>query len=203
MFFQHVTTIASIYVACYLIGAINFPLVLSGIVLRQNLRNTGSGNPGFTNLLRMGNKKIALIALTLDIGRAWLVMFLCSRIPLNVYWPFVAFPLLLGNLFPVFHRFKGGKGIAMSIGIVLAICPIAGGVGIIALVALIAIWKRVSVGSLGFLAAVTLTALLVAPLSIIIVCIALTTTGTLTHLGNLKRLVNGTEPAISFGQNAK
>ena len=198
---QSIITLCAIYIACYLIGAINFSLIFASRVLHRNLREEGSGNPGFTNLLRTGSRKIAVTVLLLDIGRAWLVMFVCARIPLDIHWPFVAFPLILGNIFPVFHKFRGGKGIAMSIGIILALSPWAAAAGTISLILVIAIWKHVSAGSLAFLVSATVTTFLIAPTAVSITCGILTAAGFLTHRENLRRLISGTESTIQFHKN--
>ncbi|MBN2527906.1 MAG: glycerol-3-phosphate acyltransferase [Deltaproteobacteria bacterium] len=191
-----IITIGAVYLACYLIGAINFSLIAAALFLKRNLRDAGSGNPGFTNLLRLGNKKVAISALLLDIARGWLVMRGCAILPMETFWPFMALSLILGNLFPVFHGFRGGKGIAMSIGIIFAICPWGGLAGAVTLVAMILIWKRVSAGSLCFLLSAAITAFLLAPSSVWQVCFVLCAVGIWTHRQNLQRLASGTEPRI-------
>ncbi len=166
--------------------------------MKQDLRENGSGNAGFTNLLRMGNKKIAFTVLFLDIARGWSVLWICMNISMNIYWPFMAVPLLFGNLFPVFHRFKGGKGIAVSIGIILAICPAGALTGLIGLLILVSLSRRVSVGSLSFLICATTTAFLVSSPQVGLVCTVLVLSGLWTHRDNIRRLMNGTEPPLSF-----
>ena len=190
--------IFGVYTFCYLFGAVNFSLIAASIFMKQNLREIGSGNAGFTNLLRLGNKKIAFTVLVLDIARGWLLLWICMKIPMNLYWPFMAVPLLFGNLFPVFHRFKGGKGIAVSIGIILAICPLGALTGIIGLLILISLTRRVSVGSLSFLICATTTAFLVSSPQVGQVCIILVLSGLWTHRDNIRRLMNRTEPPLSL-----
>jgi acyl phosphate:glycerol-3-phosphate acyltransferase len=190
--------IFTVYTVCYLLGAVNFSLIAARIFMKQDLRKIGSGNAGFTNLLRMGNTKVAFTVLFLDIARGWSVLWICMNISMNLYWPFMAVPLLFGNLFPVFHRFKGGKGIAASIGIILAICPAGALTGLIGLLILISLSRRVSAGSLSFLISATTTAFLVSSPQVGQVCTILVLSGLWTHRDNIRRLMNGTEPPLSF-----
>lgn len=183
-----------IYLGCYLIGSINFSLIAGKWLLHKDIRKTGSGNAGTTNLARSGNKKIAICVLGADIFRAYVVLFVCAQLPFSYLWPFVAIPLLLGNLFPIFHGFQGGKGIAMSIGIFFAIHPLAGVAGIVTMGFLIAIWKKVSVGSLGFLVSATILLYFITSMQVGILATIITAIGVLSHRENIRRLINGSEP---------
>ena len=117
--------------AAYLIGSVSFAVVVSKVMGLPDPHSYGSGNPGATNVLRTGNKKAAIFTLIGDALKGWLAVWLATR-----FGPaygvddnglaMVALAVFLGHLFPVFHRFAGGKGVATAAGILLAINPILG-----------------------------------------------------------------------------
>ncbi|MBN2344028.1 MAG: glycerol-3-phosphate acyltransferase [Deltaproteobacteria bacterium] len=198
-----IVVLSLIYIASYLIGSINFSILASAILLHRDIRQSGSKNAGFTNLLRSGNKPLAVGVLLLDLSRAYLVVWGCRYIPIDTLWPLVAVPLLLGNIWPVFHDFRGGKGIAMSIGIAFAVNPTAGAIALGAMILMISVWKKVSVGSLAFLicAASGFFAFesTIAGLLGVFMCVL----GGCAHRENINRLVHGTEPSIFHSPPSK
>ncbi|KWR87403.1 glycerol-3-phosphate 1-O-acyltransferase PlsY [Cupriavidus sp. IDO] len=117
--------------AAYLIGSISFAVVVSKLMGLPDPHTYGSGNPGATNVLRSGNKKAAILTLIGDGLKGWLAVWLAGRFgPAygmdDTGLAMVALAVFLGHLFPVFHRFAGGKGVATAAGILLAIDPILG-----------------------------------------------------------------------------
>ncbi|MBO4121374.1 glycerol-3-phosphate 1-O-acyltransferase PlsY [Cupriavidus gilardii] len=132
----------------YLIGSISFAVVVSKTMGLPDPHSYGSGNPGATNVLRTGNKKAALLTLLGDGLKGWLAVWLAQR-----FGPqygvdqtgiaLVAVAVFLGHLFPVFHRFAGGKGVATAAGILFAIHPWLG-LGTLATWLIIAFFFRYS-----------------------------------------------------------
>ena len=120
---MHLTTI----IASYLIGSISFAVVVSHCMSLPDPHSYGSGNPGATNVLRTGNKWAALLTLLGDALKGFVALMLARWIVQAQVddWvlPWVAVAAFLGHLFPVFHGFKGGKGVATALGVVLAISP--------------------------------------------------------------------------------
>jgi acyl phosphate:glycerol-3-phosphate acyltransferase len=115
-------------VLAYLIGSISFAVVVSRFYGLADPRTYGSGNPGATNVLRSGNKAAAVLTLVGDALKGWVAVFLVQKFgPLyglvEGTVALVALAVFLGHLFPVFFRFKGGKGVATALGILLAIDP--------------------------------------------------------------------------------
>jgi|SRR5690625_60389 len=120
-----------VVIISYLIGAISFAVIVSRAMRLTDPRKFGSGNPGATNVLRTGNKLAASLTLLGDIVKGWLGVYLAQ-------WASTAFALpkyavaasavtvFLGHLYPVFLRFKGGKGVATALGVLLAIHPALG-----------------------------------------------------------------------------
>ena len=112
--------------AAYLIGSISFAVVASKVYGLPDPHTYGSGNPGATNVLRTGNKAAAVVTLIGDGAKGWLAVWLAIRYgPAagTAAWtvPAVALAAFLGHLFPVFHRFAGGKGVATAGGIITAL----------------------------------------------------------------------------------
>ncbi|WP_349605580.1 MULTISPECIES: glycerol-3-phosphate 1-O-acyltransferase PlsY [Cupriavidus] len=134
--------------AAYLIGSISFAVVVSKLMGLPDPHSYGSGNPGATNVLRTGNKKAAIFTLIGDALKGWLAVWLAARFGpaygLNeTGLAMVALAVFLGHLFPVYHRFAGGKGVATAAGILLAINPILG-LGTLATWLIIAFFFRYS-----------------------------------------------------------
>lgn len=119
-------------VAAYLLGSISFALVTSKLFGLDDPRTYGSGNPGATNVLRSGNKLAASLTLLGDAAKGWVAVFLASwqadKVGIGI-WSVagVAIAAFIGHLFPVFAHFKGGKGVATGLGVLLGISPMLGG----------------------------------------------------------------------------
>ncbi|MDR3015280.1 MAG: glycerol-3-phosphate 1-O-acyltransferase PlsY [Delftia acidovorans] len=113
-------------VAAYLIGSLSFAVIVSRAMGLNDPRTYGSGNPGATNVLRSGSKAAAAVTLLLDAAKGWLpvalVQWFGSRFGLgDGTLAMVALAAFLGHLYPVFFRFKGGKGVATALGVLLGI----------------------------------------------------------------------------------
>ena len=111
--------------AAYLIGSVSFAVVVSKVMRLPDPHSYGSGNPGATNVLRTGNKLAAVLTLIGDAAKGY-VAVITTKLLIGVEidsWvlPAVAAAAFVGHLFPVFHGFKGGKGVATALGILLAI----------------------------------------------------------------------------------
>lgn len=117
----------------YLLGSIPFGLILTKLASGKDIRETGSGNIGATNVLRSGNKGLAAVTLILDGAKAWLAVFVAlyftdlrvDRIVGEAYPSYAAlaagFGTLLGHMYPVWLKFKGGKGVACYFGMLLGL----------------------------------------------------------------------------------
>src|SRR5713101_842682 len=119
---------AAFVLIAYLIGSLSFAVIVSRAFALPDPRSYGSGNPGATNVLRTGKKFAALLTLIGDGGKGWLAVFLASRYAAEYGVDAMgvaacAVAVFLGHIFPVFFRFKGGKGVSTAGGILLAINP--------------------------------------------------------------------------------
>ncbi len=113
--------------AAYLLGSIPFAMISSKVFGLADPRSYGSGNPGATNVLRSGNKKAALFTLIGDALKGTLAVIVAQQIGLSdTVVALVALAVFLGHLYPVFLKFKGGKGVATAAGVLLALDPILG-----------------------------------------------------------------------------
>lgn len=118
-------------VAAYLIGSISFAVVVSAAMGLADPRSYGSKNPGATNVLRSGNKAAAILTLFGDAFKGWLAVWLVARFGPrfglgDTAVALAAIAVFLGHLYPVFFKFKGGKGVATAAGVLLAIHPVLG-----------------------------------------------------------------------------
>ena len=119
------TTLALI--AAYLLGSVPFAMISSKIFGLADPRSYGSGNPGATNVLRSGNKKAALLTLIGDALKGSVAVLVAQQAGLGeTQVALVALAVFLGHLYPVFLKFKGGKGVATAAGVLLALDPLLG-----------------------------------------------------------------------------
>ncbi|MDD2741570.1 MAG: glycerol-3-phosphate 1-O-acyltransferase PlsY [Rhodocyclaceae bacterium] len=111
----------------YLLGSVPFAMISSKLFGLADPRTYGSGNPGATNVLRSGNKKAALFTLIGDGFKGWLAVFIAQRLGFSAtVVGLMALAVFLGHLYPIFLKFKGGKGVATAAGVLLAIDPVLG-----------------------------------------------------------------------------
>ena len=118
-------------VVAYLIGSVSFAVVVSKLMGLPDPHSYGSGNPGAPNVLRTGNKKAAILTLIGDGLKGWFAVWLARHFGPGYGLEdsgvaLAALGVFLGHLFPVFHRFAGGKGVATAAGILFAIHPLLG-----------------------------------------------------------------------------
>ena len=113
-------------VASYLIGSLSFAVIVSRMMGLQDPRTYGSQNPGATNVLRSGSKAAAVLTLLLDAVKGWLPVFWVQRLPgmdLDAVVAACALAAFAGHVWPVFFRFKGGKGVATAAGVLFGLEP--------------------------------------------------------------------------------
>lgn len=113
--------------AAYLLGSIPFAMISSKVFGLADPRSYGSGNPGATNVLRSGNKKAALMTLIGDALKGTLAVVVAQQMGFSdTMIALVALAVFIGHLYPVFLKFKGGKGVATAAGVLLALDPVLG-----------------------------------------------------------------------------
>jgi len=179
----------------YLAGAIPFGLVLTRLTGKGDIRAIGSGNIGATNVLRIGSKGLAALTLLLDGGKgaaAVLVMTRWGTDPALIAGLFA----VIGHDFPVWLRFQGGKGVATSLGVLIALAWPVGLAACATWLAVAAIFRYSSLAALVALAAAPFLSVWLADDRIAVVAALLTVLAFVRHHANIRRLLRGEEPRI-------
>ena len=197
--------------SCYLIGSISFGRIISKLSKNIDITSQGSGNTGATNVLRSIGVSYGLLVLFLDMLKSIIPVLIIENYEfssINYATQIAALSAIIGHCYPVFHKFKGGKGVATGIGPLFVIFMPAATSALIAFVIAILISRMVSVGSiLGCLVSLLFMIIfnlmnlfenswidliyLVPAISIIIY----------KHNENIKRIISGTENKLTFNKN--
>jgi glycerol-3-phosphate acyltransferase PlsY len=183
----------------YLLGSIPWGLLLTRLAGRGDIRQIGSGNIGATNVLRTGSKTLAALTLLLDLAKG-----LAAVLIGGIWGPDAALTaaaaVILGHMFPVWLGFRGGKGAATGLGVLLALAWPVAAIAFAIWLAMLAIFHYSSLAALvATLAAVALAAFLT-PAATAWLIAAIAVLLILRHHENIRRLLAGTESRISFGK---
>lgn len=210
------------FVIAYLLGSVNFAIIITSLFKKGDIRDYGSGNAGMTNVLRTVGKTAAALTLVGDFLKG-IIAVLIMRALMNAFvfgggsgfWSIFAqaeifsdyiaiYGALLGHVFPIFYKFKGGKGILVSFGAIVILSPPAAAVCLVTFIIVVVFTKYVSLGSiiaavvfsiaiaasnLIFQNTLTYEVLMALPVSAMIIFM---------HRANIKRLLNHNENKISF-----
>ena len=131
--------------AAYLLGSISSAILIARLLSLPDPRGQGSGNPGATNMLRIGGKKAAGFTLAGDMLKGLIPVLVghALNLPLNALI-LIGFTAFIGHLYPIFFQFKGGKGVATALGVVIVLSPVAALVALVVMVIIVALTKYVS-----------------------------------------------------------
>ncbi|WP_395020672.1 glycerol-3-phosphate 1-O-acyltransferase PlsY [Dongia sp.] len=191
------TDLIAAIVGGYLLGSIPFGLILTRMAGLGDIRSIGSGNIGATNVLRTGNKKLALATLLLDGAKGAVAVFLARWLFLDPLLPVIAgAAAFVGHIFPVWLKFKGGKGVATALGTWLAL---AWPIGVLACLTWLAVAFVLRYSSLSALLAVALApfyAIFLGTPALIGFGIGVAILVWIRHHENIRRLLKGEEPKI-------
>ncbi len=182
----------------YLLGSIPFGYILVKLFLHQDIRSTGSGNIGATNVARSGAKGLGIATLLLDLGKAFLAVKLAQHLAPGNYDLAVvaAVAAILGHVFPVWLGFRGGKGVASALGVFLALTPISAACTFAIFLIVFAITRYVSLASIIGSATFPLFGLHFFPVRTPVVIagfLFIPLLLILKHRQNIRRLLAGTE----------
>jgi len=185
-------------IAAYLLGSIATAVVVSRLFGLPDPRTIGSGNPGATNVLRTGNKLAALATLMGDLLKGLIPVVVARALDASdLIIALTALAAFIGHIFPVFFQFRGGKGVATALGVLLGLSPWLG-------LGTLAVWLAMAFG-LRYSSLAALTAALAAPLIAWLlhldnmILLAITMMSALLiwrHAGNIQRLLKGQESRI-------
>ena len=179
-------------IASYLMGSIPFGLILTKIFLKKDIRDIGSGNIGATNVLRTGNKLIGYLTLALDITKAIIpVIYVKINFPELIY--LASLCAFLVHVFPIWLKFKGGKGVATYVGILFSINILLGVVFISCWIITFLISKYSSLSSIIASLSVPIYLLIKGNIGSVIFFIIMFVLIFFTHRENIKRLKNKEE----------
>ena len=197
----------------YLIGSVNFSIIISKKMAGFDVREKGSGNAGTTNMLRSVGKKAALITLLCDILKgvvSIIVALIVGKIVKNVdkalLVQIAGILVVVGHTFPIFFEFKGGKGIATSLGVLLMINWKIGLICLVFALVIMAVSKMVSMGSVGAAILFPVVTIFIDTNFIVdangikyfIFSLLLALLVIFNHRENIKRIATGTENKLSF-----
>ena len=180
----------------YLLGSIPFGMVLARLMGLGDLRKIGSGNIGATNVLRTGNKGAAALTLLLDGAKGAVAVLLARAMAGEDAAQIAALAAFIGHCYPVWLRFKGGKGVATFLGVLLALAWPVGLLVCATWLFAVVITRISSVGALTAAMSCTVWAFFMARPDLLVLCTILTALVYWRHRANLARLKDGTEPKI-------
>jgi acyl phosphate:glycerol-3-phosphate acyltransferase len=179
--------------AAYLLGSISFAIVVSRLMSLPDPRTYGSKNPGATNVLRTGRRVAAVLTLAGDAGKGWLAVWLA-------FWlagdPAAAgLAVFLGHLYPLFHRFRGGKGVATAAGVLFGLDPWMGLAALAAWIVMAVLFRYASLASISAALCAPFFAWFANPHHVLPVAL-IAALLVWRHRGNIARLWAGTEAKL-------
>lgn len=190
-------------VAAYLLGSVSFGILISSAFGLPDPRTVGSGNPGATNVLRSGKKAAAILTLLGDAAKGWLAVSLALHYGLAGWIVCaVALAVFLGHLYPVYYGFKGGKGVATALGVLLAISLWLGLCVLLTWLLVFALWRYSSLAALAAAGLAPVYALLLlqyrgyAAMAAVLAIFMFW-----RHRNNIRKLLSGTEDGFGKGKS--
>lgn len=183
----------------YILGSIPFGLIFVKLSGRGDVRNVGSGNIGATNVLRTGSKPLAIVTLLADALKGALPVLLATYLGMDGFEvACIGFTAVVGHVFPIWLRFKGGKGVATALGVYFALSPLLGALIVVIWLLAARIFRISSLSALiAMFMAPILTAVIRTPVETTILGIAIYLLIFWTHMDNIRRIMKGEESLIN------
>lgn len=196
-------------VLAYLLGSIPFGLILAKIAGGRDVRKAGSGNIGATNVARVAGPAAGIVTLLMDAVKGALAVWLAGRYSEQsaAAMMLAGIAAQMGHCFPVWLKFKGGKGVATALGVFSSLAPLAALGALLFFLVVVLVWRYVSLGSVSAAAAMPLLVYFLwapghaPPLVVIFGTLFASALVVVKHDANLQRLMDGTEPKFSFGKS--
>lgn len=186
----------------YLLGSIPFGIVVSKCLGTVDPRTAGSRNIGFTNVLRVSGKKAGFLTLAGDLGKGWLVGWLAMQVADEAWWPWlIALSPIIGHLSSVFLGFRGGKGVATALGVMIGVSPSIGFIAVLIWLVTAGVWRYSSGAAItAFMLVPVLAVVLRTGQQFVVFTIVVSALILWRHKDNMIRLWKGTEPKIGQRQ---
>ncbi len=185
---------------CYLLGSVPFGLILTRLAGLGDVRSIGSGNIGATNVLRTGNKGLAAMTLFLDMAKAMVPIMLLANRPQDQAW--LGLCVVLGHCFPVFLKFRGGKGVATALGVYAGISLILGGYFAVVWLGMAFVFRYSSLAALVSVAVMPVVFGVVMGWGGMVPLVAISALVVWRHRDNIRRLRQGQESPIDLSKKA-
>ena len=192
-------TLLLVALLAYLLGSVPFGIVMARLFGLGDLRAIGSGNIGATNVLRTGNKPAALLTLLGDAGKGGAAVLLARALAGEDAAQVAGLMAFLGHCFPVYLRFRGGKGVATFLGTLLALSFPLGAAACLTWLAMAAAFRMSSLAALIAATSSPLWALWLRPEAALL-CVGLAALILYRHAANIRRILSGEEPRIGAGK---
>jgi acyl phosphate:glycerol-3-phosphate acyltransferase len=178
----------------YLIAAIPFGVLVSRLVTGSDVRKQGSGNIGATNVARLMGKKWGVLVLFLDALKGYMVVAIAAHFGNIDFANLVAVVAVIGHCYPVYLKFKGGKGVATALGVLTALSPAVVGIAALIFIVVVGVSRRISAGSLTAALSVPVLAIFMASNVLPASGLVIAAIVWWKHRENIKRLARGLEP---------
>jgi len=187
----------------YLFGSVPFGLLLTKVAGLGDIRGIGSGNIGATNVLRTGRKGLAVATLLLDGLKGAAAVLVAQALVGDDIALLAGLAAVLGHLFPVWLGFKGGKGVATGLGVLIAAAWPVGLVACVVWLVVAAASRRSSLAALASFASAPIVALILEDFSVVKLAFTIAVLVFVRHQANIRRLIAGTEPRIGQGNTER
>jgi len=195
---QGYMTIILMFLLAYLIGCFPSGLIIGKVFYNKDIRKYGSGNLGTTNTFRILGKKAGIIVMILDILKGFIVVFLPIYFNIDIHGVIIGLFAILGHVYPVFLKFKGGKAVATSAGVIMGVNPLLFIAVTITFFLILYLFKYVSLASIiasivNFVLSIVFIDWILIVISFVIMLIVI-----IRHWSNIIRIINKEEPKISW-----
>jgi len=199
----------ALFILAFLIGGIPTGFIVVKLMRKHDIRESGSGNIGFTNVYRTEGLLPGAVVLIVDVGKAFVAShFFALLYPNQSLFRFlIGITVILGNIFSPFLKFRGGKGVATAFGVTLSLNPYASLCALVSFVITVKLSRYVSVGSLVAVSVYVLASSLFYvyagyDIFTLIFALLIFVVIVIRHISNIKRLIHGQESRIGFGRHS-
>ena len=182
----------------YILGSINSAIIVCFLLKLPSPRTVGSGNPGTTNVLRLGGKKAAIVTLLGDMLKGFIPVITAHMFQLSpTAVAYIGLAAVIGHIFPIFYKFKGGKGVATLIGVMLGFYWLIGGIFLLTWVAVAVITRYSSLAAILATMAASVSVIFYINFNTALPFLIMAIIVIIRHHQNIKRLLSKTEAKIT------